>query len=95
LNIYAYIIKMFSRLQKIVACFFIDIVGTCIFGIKCNSILDPDVEFRKVSRAMTELNFIRAMKEMAIFFVPEVKYFYFGQEHTLIYIVFLLSLHTT
>jgi hypothetical protein len=58
-----------------VSCFFTDIVGTCIFGIKCNSIKDPNVEFRKVSRSISELSFVGAIKAMMIFLVPEVSNF--------------------
>ncbi|XP_059478275.1 probable cytochrome P450 6a14 isoform X2 [Neocloeon triangulifer] len=62
------------ELRRLFACFFTDIVGTCIFGIQCNSIKDPDVEFRRVSRRLIELDLKGAMKAMVTFFVPELAF---------------------
>lgn len=83
-------LKSGSLLQQVVSCFFTDIVGTCIFGIKCNSIKNPDVEFRKVSRAISELSFLGAMRAMAVFLVPEVNLF-FNVKQTLLNVILLLN----
>ncbi|KAI4471433.1 cytochrome p450 [Holotrichia oblita] len=60
-------------IKEIISCYSVDIIGSCAFGIDCNSFKNPDAEFRKYGRMVTEMDFWTALRMFAIFFLPEVK----------------------
>ncbi|KAF4522250.1 hypothetical protein B566_EDAN009094 [Ephemera danica] len=49
-----------------------DVIGSCAFGIQCNSIKDPNCEFRVMGKKTMEIGFWRAIKTMVMFFLPEI-----------------------
>lgn len=63
-----------------------DIIGTTAFGIRFNSLVDPDAEFRKYGRAMFKTSYKRYLQMVAIFFVPALRWItnaqFFGENGT-------------
>ncbi|KAK9685324.1 Cytochrome P450 [Popillia japonica] len=59
-------------MKEITSCYSTDIIGTCAFGIDCNSFKNPDAEFRKYGRMVTELDFRSALRVFGIFVMPEI-----------------------
>lgn len=70
------ILKEFSRIQDpvnikdVVSRFTTDIIGSCAFGIDCNSLQNPDSEFRQFGKKIFEPNFQRRMKNWLFFAIP-------------------------
>ncbi|KAK9685332.1 Cytochrome P450 [Popillia japonica] len=60
-------------IKEIVSCYSTDIIGSCAFGVDCNSFKNPDAGFRKYGRKVTEMDFWTALRMFTIFFLPEVK----------------------
>lgn len=52
-----------------------DIIGTTAFGLKLNSLKDPDAEFRKHGREVFKGGFKRYMELLSIFFIPTLRPF--------------------
>ncbi|XP_059491240.1 cytochrome P450 9e2-like [Neocloeon triangulifer] len=51
---------------------FTDIVGSCIFGIECNSIQNPDNQFRSMGKRLTTKSVVQAFKVLFVVFIPKV-----------------------
>lgn len=70
------ILEEYSRIQDpidikdVVSRFTTDIIGSCAFGINCNSLKNPDSEFRQFGKKIFEPDFKRRMKNWLFFAVP-------------------------
>lgn len=53
--------------KDILARFTTDVIGTCAFGIECNTLRDPNSEFRKRGKAFFESNFMENITAMLTF----------------------------
>ncbi|KAI4459285.1 cytochrome p450 [Holotrichia oblita] len=69
----------FSCLQKkplhvkeIVSCYTTDVIGSCVFGLDCNSFKNPDAEFRKYGKKATEISVIGSLRLFILFIMPEI-----------------------
>ncbi|XP_059491239.1 cytochrome P450 9e2-like isoform X2 [Neocloeon triangulifer] len=51
---------------------FTDIIGSTSFGIKCNSIKNPDNDFRRMVKKLLGANFIQVIKLVIVMFLPEI-----------------------
>ncbi|KAF2897213.1 hypothetical protein ILUMI_08961 [Ignelater luminosus] len=58
--------------KEVVGRFTTDIIGTCAFGIECNSLKNPDSEFRRYGKMAFEFGFQEMLKNLASFTVPQV-----------------------
>lgn len=60
-------------IKEITSCYSTDIIGSCAFGLNCNTFKHPDSDFRKYSRLITDLNFTAAFRMFLVFMFPELK----------------------
>ncbi|CAB3365186.1 Hypothetical predicted protein [Cloeon dipterum] len=64
--------KEIFEVKDLMGCLFTDIIGSCIFGITCNTIKEPNNQFRVMGKKLFEFDFVQALKSMISFFMPEV-----------------------
>lgn len=57
-------------IKEVVSRFTTDVIGSCAFGIDCNSLKNPNSEFRQFGRKIFEPNFQRRMKNWLFFAMP-------------------------
>lgn len=65
--------KSFCReMGEIFACYATDIIASCSFGLKANSLSNPDCDFRRQSRQIFPPEFFRTFELSSVFFIPEI-----------------------
>lgn len=57
-------------IKDVLARYTTDTIGSCAFGVECNSIEDPNADFRKHGRLIFEQTFWNALKSIAISTLP-------------------------
>nr|CAD7432091.1 unnamed protein product [Timema monikensis] len=63
------------ELKEILASFSTDVIASCAFGIQCNSLRDPNSEFRKWGRKMFEPGLENTFRSILCFLYPSVASF--------------------
>ena len=58
------------EVKEIMAKFTTDVIGNCAFGIKCNSLKNPDSEFRTMGRKVVEPSLSNVLRRMLALVVP-------------------------
>jgi cytochrome P450 family 6 len=58
------------EVKEIMAKFTTDIIGSCVFGLKCNSMKDPDSEFRSMGRKVVEPSLSNVVRRLLGLLVP-------------------------
>ncbi|KAI4461650.1 cytochrome p450 [Holotrichia oblita] len=72
-------VKMLSRkgellnAKEVLACFTTDVIGSCAFGIDCNSFKDPNSEFRKFGRQIFDLSWRASFYRLIKLIMPRLK----------------------
>ena len=59
-------------IKETAACFTTDVIGTCVFGIECNSFKDPNSEFRKKSKMIFGTDVGRIIRTFLAMSFPRV-----------------------
>lgn len=59
--------------KEVLACFTTDVIGSCAFGIDCNSFKDPDSEFRKFGRQIFDLSWRASFYRLIKLIIPRLK----------------------
>ncbi|KAJ8683698.1 hypothetical protein QAD02_019490 [Eretmocerus hayati] len=63
------------EVKEMFAKFTTDLIGTTAFGMKFNSLLDPNAEFRKRGKQIFETSYRRYLELIAIFLAPPLRIF--------------------
>ncbi|KAF2904570.1 hypothetical protein ILUMI_01617 [Ignelater luminosus] len=63
-------------IKDILGRFTTDIIGSCAFGIECNSLKNPNSEFRNYGRKVFEVKGFQAIKTMLAFTSPQILQFF-------------------
>jgi cytochrome P450 family 6 len=58
------------EVKEIMAKFTTDIIGSCVFGLKCNSMKDPDSEFRSMGRKVVEPSLNNVVRRLLGLLMP-------------------------
>lgn len=58
------------EMKDILARYTTDIIGTCAFGLECNSLRNPDSEFRRIGKRALELEPLEALKVFVVSAMP-------------------------
>ncbi|KDR10910.1 probable cytochrome P450 6a14 [Zootermopsis nevadensis] len=58
------------EVKEVMAKFTTDIIGSCVFGLKCNSLKDPDSEFRSMGRKVVEPSLNNVVRRLLSLLVP-------------------------
>lgn len=59
-------------IKEMLACFTTDVIGSCAFGLECNSFKEKDSEFRKYGRKVFTVNLRKMAKIMFAFSFPNL-----------------------
>lgn len=59
-------------IKEVLGCFMTDIIGSCAFGLECNSFVDEDAEFRKYGRKIFAPTITGLLKIMFISAYPNL-----------------------
>lgn len=64
--------KACVEVNEIFASYTTDIIARTAFGVKANSLKDPNSEFRRYGREMFDFKWYRAVEFTSIFFFPQI-----------------------
>ncbi|CAB3365212.1 Hypothetical predicted protein [Cloeon dipterum] len=71
-------------IKDLLARFTTDVIGSCAFGVSIDSVYEPHNQFRAMGKRMLEVDFIQAIKNACIVFLPELaklfKFKFFPEE---------------
>ncbi|CAB3365185.1 Hypothetical predicted protein [Cloeon dipterum] len=58
--------------KDLLGCLFTDVIGSCIFGIKCNTIKEPNNQFRVMGKRLLEIRPWQAVKAILVFYFNDL-----------------------